>query len=560
MIFSQSVQISVDKNRLEEGDLLTLSIEVKGSEDFAKVDLNPLNNDFDILSGPSQQTNIQWINGSMTSAKTLTWTLSPKRGGNLVIPALNGTVGSKKFQGKIIPIQVAGNSNTVDESIFIIAELDNDEVYLGEQITLTYKLFKQNNLNIAGIDQFQMPDFKGFWVEELHTPQRLQYQTQQITLNGLKYQVANLGQRALFPIPSDNHKIPSVTVKTQLEIKRKKKRRDPFFDPFFDNFFSETQTKILRSKEKNIVIKTFPEPRPFDFNGAVGEFNISANTDRDEAKVNDGLTLSILLKGSGNLGLFSLPEIKFPEGIEAFPPTENFKKDVFRNELTGSHVWEYILIPRQAGKITIPRMQMSYFNPQSSSWVRIKTEPLVLNILPDNKEKSFNSGLTKREIKLIGQDIRFIKTTLKKKWNPENYRIKISLVIYFSSVFIFMLPIFLSKFSRYRILTKEDRKMRGAYKTSIRLLNKTNNKPFDISIIALYSFLEKKLLLKTHNLDPLSVEKLLEGRVNPQLINDVMNIIQICDAGKYSPESNLKDKKIIDEMKKILSSLEKELK
>ena len=72
---AQSVQISIDRNKLLEGDILTLAIEVTGGDEFAKVNLKPLEKDFDIISGPSQQTNIQWINGRMASTKTLTWTL-----------------------------------------------------------------------------------------------------------------------------------------------------------------------------------------------------------------------------------------------------------------------------------------------------------------------------------------------------------------------------------------------------------------------------------------------------------------------------------------------------
>ena len=69
---AQSIQISIDRNKLLEGDMLTLSIEVTGGEEFAQVDLGPLEKDFEIISGPSQQTNIQWINGRMASTKTLT--------------------------------------------------------------------------------------------------------------------------------------------------------------------------------------------------------------------------------------------------------------------------------------------------------------------------------------------------------------------------------------------------------------------------------------------------------------------------------------------------------
>ena len=79
--------------------------------------------------------------------------------------------------------------------------------------------------------------------------------------------------------------------------------------------------------------------------------------------MNEGFTFTISMKGSGNLGLFSLPEIKFPDQLEAFTPTENFNKDVFRDAVTGTQTWEYILIPRVAGTITIPRIQMSYFDP-----------------------------------------------------------------------------------------------------------------------------------------------------------------------------------------------------
>ena len=345
--FAQTIQISVDRNRVTEDDLITLSIEVTGSQAFPQVDMSPVKKDFEITSGPGQQTNIQWINGKMTSTKTLTWTLSPKRGGNLVIPALFGTVGGKSFRGKPIQIQVKKSTESLDNSVFIVAEVDKENAYLGEQITLTYKLYKNANISI---EPFQMPEFPGFWVEELYTPQRVQYRN--VTIQGVKYQMANLGQKALFPIPSEKHVIPSLKVKVQVETRKQKRRRDPFFDPFFDSFFTETKTKVLRSKEKKIDIQPFPEPRPFDFSSAVGSFIISSHTDRDTAKVNEGFTFTVFMKGTGNLGLFSLPEIKFPEELEAFPPTDKFEKDTFRDDLTGTQSWEYILIPRKAGSLT----------------------------------------------------------------------------------------------------------------------------------------------------------------------------------------------------------------
>ena len=147
----------------------------------------------------------------------------PKKIRNLIIPELRGSIDGKLFKSEPIKILVDKRSNEFFRNeIFIIADVDKKNVFLGEQITLTYKLYKHIDTKISGVDQFQMPDFNGFWVEELFTPQRLQYQNKEVLYQGRKYQVANLGQRALFPIASDNHIIPSVKIKTQIEKKRKK--------------------------------------------------------------------------------------------------------------------------------------------------------------------------------------------------------------------------------------------------------------------------------------------------------------------------------------------------
>ena len=263
---------------------------------------------------------------------------------------MQGSLDGKNFVSKPIRIEVSKDAKRNDNSVFIIAELDKENAYLGEQITVTYKLYKDIDTRISGIDQFQMPDFNGFWVEEIFSPQRLQYQKKNVIYDGRKYQVANLGQRALFPIPSDQHLIPTVRVKTQIEQKEKKRRRDPFFDPFFDSFFAETQTKFIKSDPKVITIDQFPEPKPSDFYGAVGEFEISSMIDQNEILVNEGILFTVSLKGTGNLGLFSIPKVEFPDDIEAFPPNDDFKRDVFRNKITGSQKLEYVLIPRKPGQ------------------------------------------------------------------------------------------------------------------------------------------------------------------------------------------------------------------
>ena len=559
-VSAESIQISVDKNQLENGELLKLSIEVIDGEDFAKVDLSPLESNFEIISGPSQQTNIQWVNGQMTSIKTLSWNILPKKSGNVIIPALSGYVGDKRFKGKKIKIKVGETSEDNSNEVFIAAEIDKENAYLGEQITLTFKLYKRVDVNIAGIDQFQMPNFKGFWVEELFTPQRLQYQSKKIRINGVDYQVANLGQRALFPIASDDHIIPSVKVKVQLEVKKKKRRRDPFFDPFFDSFLSETKTRILSSKNKNIGIINYPQPIPNDFTGAVGQFDLDTKIDRNDVEVNDGITLTILLNGTGNIGLFSFPEPKFPDDIEVFPPNENFEKDEFRNQITGKQKWEYILIPRKPGALIIPKTKMSFFDPLEKTWKTIQTKKTEINVTPGKSILVTDQGFTKKEIELIGQDILYMNTGPTDLVHKGTNNFNLLLTTYLLSLSIIITPFMINKITGYRLSTANDRKINKALKLSMKILNNNSlNDPFQSASKSLYNYLKNKFSLNTENLDPVRVREILNDKIDKELCNEIIKVLTICDQGRYSPQAIDREDGIIKEMKTLLKQIDRNI-
>ena len=560
LIFPQAVNVSVDRQRLQKGDVLQLMIEVSGAKNFPKIELDEINNNFDFVGGPYEQTSIEFINGKMKDTKTLTWTLSPRKIGNLTIPAIEGSIDGKRFVSKPIKIMVANNlKDSSENSVFILAEVDKESVYLGEQITLTYKLYKDLNTKISGIDQFQMPDFNGFWVEEIFTPQRLQYQSKNVLFEGRKYQVANLGQRALFPIASSQHIIPPVSIKTQIEKKKKNTKRDPFFDPFFNSFFTETKTKIIRSNKKTITIKQFPEPKPNDFNGAVGDFKINVAIDQKEIEVNNGIMFTIFLEGTGNLGLFTLPKVEFPQALEAFPPNDDYKKDVFRNQITGSQKLEYVLIPRRPGHFEIPMIKMSYFNLKLDSWSSIETIPLKIKVTGENVKGNNSTGLTKKEIELIGEDIRFIKT---KSTRINTFENKFSLAVYlfyYLSIIIFLLPIILTKIMKIKLFKVDDRRMKNAIKKSLKILKTKNHDSFSIASKAIYVFLQDRLLLSTKNLDPITVNRILINLIDDKILEELINILKICDAGKYSATHKEEMDMIIPKTKNILKKINKVL-
>ena len=361
-------------------------------------------------------------------------------------------------------------------------------------------------------------------------------------------------------MPGDKHVIPSLTLKTKVVANRSKRRRDPFFDPFFDSFFTETVTKVLNSSEISLTIKDFPESRPYDFTGAVGQFSIDASTVRYSTVVNEGLTYTISLKGTGNMGLFTLPDIKFPNQLEAFSPTDNFTKDVFRDALTGTMSSEYILIPRMAGSVSIPPVKMSYFDPQSESWKRIQTDAVTIPILAGTETLVMGSGFSKREIELLGRDIRYIHTE-KMPWKRMNAPTLSPwiLSIYGMSVLCFLAPPLVGSLLGYRVRTASDRKAKDSLKKACRDLRLGAGDPFDLATNAVYKYLYERLQLSTDNLDPNMVEEFLSKYLDNNDFIFLLNHLKTCDAGRFGPGGLDRESTIIDETIIILKKLDKAL-
>ena len=142
------VKAYVDKNKCSINDLINYKIELQDANSFGDVNIEQLSKEFSIISGPSQQTSMQWINGSVTNSRIMSWSIAPKKAGRLTIPALTVYVGKKRFKTNQIIIQVIGSNNKpTDINVFITAELDKEKAYLGEQITLTYKIYKKIDIH-----------------------------------------------------------------------------------------------------------------------------------------------------------------------------------------------------------------------------------------------------------------------------------------------------------------------------------------------------------------------------------------------------------------------------
>ena len=548
-----SATASVDKNRCTIDDIISFKIEFENADSFSNIDISSLIKDFTVISGPSQQTSMQWINGKVTNSRIMSWSLSPKREGRLIIPRLNVQIsGKNSVTDKIVVFVGKSQKKESDLDVFISAEINKESVYIGEQITLTYSIYRRVE---CSIEPFEIPKFPGFWSEELFRPNQIKFKN--IAINGVQYQKGILYKVALFPISGKELEIEPLSLKIQIQKKKKRRGRDPFFDPFFDSFFTETETKILRSKKREIFIKDYPKSRPIGFTGAVGDFKISTAIDTDSINVNEAITFSVIIEGTGNMGLFTIPKMSFADDIDQFPPKENFEKNVFRDELSGKMIWEYILVPRVSGKLSIPPISFTFFNPKIEKWQKLSSKPTSVLIKNTNDNYLTSNGLTKREIEVLGKDIKYIYNgdPFLKHTNstPYNY----IFLIYFLSILIFFSPNILSYIIGYNLDSMPARLSKKALKKALNELktSDTRSDNFDNKII--YRYLKEKFQLHSSNLDAISTKDQLQGRINNQDLDELIELLKLSESFIYGKKETKETTDIHSLNQKTVSILER---
>lgn len=530
-VSGQSVTASVDVNQLVVNETFTFKIEAKNADNMPQVNLAPLKKDFIVISGPAQQTSYQFINGEATSSKSMTWTLVPNRKGKLTIPSIAVVLDGKKLKTKPISMNIKpSGSVTQKDELFLLAEIDKDEAYVGEQITVTYKLYTRVQMNLEDI---KYPESVGFWTEELSVPRPPRFN--QTTIGGVQYNVATLYKVALFPTKTGELELSPMTARCNVQVKTKRRQRGIFDDPFFNNFFNETVQKVLRTEPRTIKVKPYPVGQPANFTGAVGQFKLKTTVDTDKVKANEAVTYYVELHGTGNLNMFSLPELNFPDNMEVFPPTSSFAQEQLWDHFTGKMNWEYILIPRQSGKIFLPRIELSYFDPMDESFHTISTRSVELNISPAKDPlTSSTSGFTKEEIALLGQDIHYNVSTPPTWIERGQQNIPIWVwTSYILAAGLFLAPVTLSRFHQQRIATAGQRISHQALKTANRKL-KTNTSVDNVTKV-IYTYLKERWQLNTDKMDPLSVEAELNGIVPPELLDYLVQLLKDCDAERYAP-------------------------
>src|SRR5262249_26014080 len=138
-------------------------------------------------------------------------------------------------------------------------------------------------------------------------------------------------------------------------------------DPFL-GFFRQMNPQQGQNSSDQLTIEVMPLPeqgKPNSFTGGVGDFNLTAAVDKYDVRANEAVTLTLKVEGRGNLAAIGEPKAKWPENVELYD-----SKGVAKSSSggVGQKVFEFLLIPRAPGKVMLPALEMSFFDPAKGAY------------------------------------------------------------------------------------------------------------------------------------------------------------------------------------------------
>ena len=549
-------------SRVTAGETFRLEYTINTNDVDGRLQLGNIPDAFEVVYGPSvsQQQSYSMVNGHTSSSSSITYTymLMGTKNGTFTIPAAHVNVGSHTIASEPVKVTVAGNApNTGSQGtkfhqdedrrpqmrsagspisnsdLFIRVSANKTHVHEQEPILLTYKVYTLVELTqLNG----KMPDLTGFHSQEVELPQQKSFHVENV--NGRNYKCVTWSQYVMYPQMTGKLEIPSITFKGI--VVQENRNVDPF-EAFFNggSGYVEVNRDIV-APGLTVQVDSLPA-RPADFSGGVGKFNISAQLEKNEVSAGDPVKLRVVVGGIGNLKLIKQPTVDLPSDFDKYDPEVTDKTKLTANGVEGNMVYDFIAVPRNPGKYTIPEVTLTYYDTSVNGYRTIKTQPFELNVTPSDGTGSVSDFTDMKD-----KDIRPIK-----KGNADIHKadefffespaywvwIILPLIIFFALLAIF----------RKRALDNADiikMKAKNANKVATRrlrtanrlMLKGENNLFYDEVLKALWGYVGDRLNMPEEALSRDNVSERLGAQgVGQPIVDKFISALDECEYERYAP-------------------------
>ncbi|MDY0122193.1 MAG: BatD family protein [Sulfurimonas sp.] len=351
---------TLDTTNVEEGELVTLSLEIIG-ENPKKPEIYTLCGSDVVATG--QQTSLQMLNGKTSKSYILSYQFFPTK--SCEIEPIEVRVNGQIEKSNPLSLKVLPPDGSKERDFILTLESDKKEVYIGEPFEVTLLFKQKKGLSVVDSD-FVGPNLQGFWMQG--EPQQEQYSDGEYSVTKLRYKMSAQRDANLSITPA------------QIKIATRSHARD-----VWGAFSPRVKWKTYRSNALEIDVK--PLPQGVDL---VGSFEISVHVDKNEINANEAVNLNVSVKGQGNLEDISSFK-PFIANVSVFDEKIDLKDGVLSQKIAFVADDDFV----------IPSLELRYFDLDSKEIKTLKTQEIPIKV---NNSSPKEKMVIKKEIAEEKQD------------------------------------------------------------------------------------------------------------------------------------------------------------
>ncbi len=533
---------------------------------------------FEVLAGPVQSTstNYQNINGqsSTTHTRSYTYTVRVVQEGKVTVPSASIKIGKDTYttdpktveavKGQVPDGGSSSAGQRAGDDLRLRVSVSKTRVVVGEPVIVTLKLYVQSSA-ISGFEDVRFPTFDGFWSQEIDAPQNIQFVRE--NYDGQIYNAALLRRYMLLPQQTGTLTIEPSELVCLLQIQAEQTGPRSIFDDFFSSY--QTIRKRVASEPVTINVSALPAGAPASFTGGVGSFRLSAGFDSDSVAAHEATSLKITISGTGNINLVDAPKVRLPADFESYDVRKTENITTGTSGSTGTLTFEYPFIPRAPGTFDLEPVEFTYYDIDAGRYRTLSSGPLSLKVGEGTRTDAavIPSGVSKRSVESLGEDIRFISTTtnLRKAGrmmvsSPAMIIIPTVILLAAAAVWVLLARSIVRrsdvagtrnrkamKVARARLKNASAFLRQGLYGAFYEELHK-----------ALHGYISDKLMLPVADLTRERIGEELRARGKDEaVIQELSDILDACEYARYAPASGSEAmEKHYQQAVKVISQIE----
>ena len=350
-----------------------------------------------------QSTEMTAINGVVSQH---TWTLyqvEADRPGSYTIP-----IGGRTLQLKVRPagargasaasVPMAGLRPEPDESAhqgslaLLHVVLASKKIFVGQAVPVTFKAYFRagTQITLTGAPGLGI---SAFTINHLQDEPRQSVES----IGGVPYRVATWTAQASAAMPGHFATRATLPIVARYREASRRPAADPLADMLDDDmspsslirsfmkqsafanlndmFGQEHQREMtLHAPVQTVDVLSPPTTgQPADYNGAVGRFDVRATLTPTTGTTFAPMSLKIEVTGQGNLDRVSTTGLPSSASWKTYPPSAKVTDQ-------GTKIFEQAVVPQSSGRLEIPAVSFSFFDPDRHQYLTRSTAPISVEI------------------------------------------------------------------------------------------------------------------------------------------------------------------------------------